>query len=827
MKRPIVMEISYKESTLTAPAPGPAVATASPRVIALFADDAEGSLSVIRHVSEGARGTPVWLYSTTHPPPDVTALCNRVVVCGNAVRLLLTAQRQLWPRRAALTVGTWTGKGGSGLLKLCPFLIPPFRSLFLNRNGDFLPGTPKHVAAHCRHRLSERTLDAAVRSREISSAIWQLLHYHIWRSAPVRCVKDHVAAASLFAVATLLRWCGYPHRRLFARLHGDHPLNAAPPFSSADSTGVVRFYQHDHHWDSAAVAQRTASSDARWLVWHNASGPGPIDELLPLFDDPATFAVSRQSSFRAWKPMLLPTAPFRTLQPGECTRIMAPLGSTIVVDRRKLETLGIPDVSHPITAWMLLFWKAAAAGWFCYSAGQEKRLEPEPDFPSEETAFLLRVALVPGLRALGPREPLLARGNVAFSADRTPIDSAHGLRRRILIVSPFLPYPLSHGGAVRIYNLCRALSGRVDFALIAVRENQESVDYAKLHDVFREVRIVDVDQVARSSGDLPEPVRGHECPTLRAVITDVCRSWRPDLVQFEYTQTAALKDAAAGIPCILVEHDITFSLYRQLAENEPCRKSRREYQRWLAFENHWLGRYDAVWTMSEADRALAVHAGGRDPGRTFCIPNGVDTERFRPCDSASAEPELLYVGSFRHLPNLMAFNHLRTAIMPLVWKKFPGVVLRVVAGPRHQYFWKHLDLRSHAQPLDSRIVLHDFVEDLRPWYARATVVVAPLQVSAGTNIKVMEAMACGKAIVSTTPGCAGLDLTDDCDLLIRNGADAFADAVCTLLADSALRVKIAAQARQTVESRFSWAAIAEFAWQSYTILSPDFRVAPG
>jgi glycosyltransferase involved in cell wall biosynthesis len=796
---------------------------ASPRVIALFADDAESSLRVIRHVREGAQGTPVWLYSTAQPPPGVTALCNHVVVCGNPVRLLLTAQRQLWPLRAALAVGTWTGRGGSGLLKLCPFLVPPFRSLFLNRNGDFLPGTPKHMAVHCRHRLSERAHDVAVRCCEINSAIWQLLRYHIWRSAPVRRAKDHTAAAALLAVATLLRWCAYPHRRFFSRLHGDHPLDTTLPLSSADSTEVVCFYQHDHHWDFEAISQLTALSDARWLVWHSGSGLSPIDELLPLFDDSATFAVSRQSSFRAWKPVLLPTAPFRTLQRGECTRIMAPLGSTIVVDRRKLEALGIPDVSHPITAFLLLFWKAAAAGWICYSVGQEKRLEPEPDFPSEETAFLLRVALAPGLRALGPREPLLARGTVAFSADRTPINPSASLRPRILIVSPFLPYPLSHGGAVRIYNLCRALSGRVDFALIAVRENQESVNYAKLHEVFREVRIVDIDQVSRASGDLPEPVRRHECPTLRAVIADVCRSWRPNLVQFEYTQTAALKDTAAGIPAILVEHDITFSLYGQLAETEPCRKSRREYRRWLTFENYWLGAYDAVWTMSEADRSLAINSGRRDPSRTFCVPNGVDTERFRPRDSVSKEPEVLYVGSFRHLPNLIAFHHLRTAIMPIVWERFPDAVLHVVAGPRHQYFWKHLDYRSHAQPLDSRIVLHDFVEDLRPRYARATVVVAPLQVSAGTNIKVMEAMACGKAVVSTPMGCAGLDLTDDCDLLIRSGAAAFATAVCTLLAEPALRAKIGAQARQTVESRFSWGAIAEFAWQSYTILSQAFQ----
>ena len=564
---------------------------------------------------------------------------------------------------------------------------------------------------------------------------------------------------------------------------------------------------------------------ARRDGWYGTTvARGAIDDLLPLFDDPATFAVSRQSSYRAWKPVLLPTAPFRTLQPGECTRVLAPLGSTIVVDRRKLQALGVPEGSLPTTAWMLLFWKAAAAGWRCYSAGQEQSLETQPDFPSEETAFLLRVLRQPGLRALGPREPLVSRGNIAFSLGHGRAGKAPGRGRpRVLIVSPFLPYPLSHGGAVRIYNLTRALAERVDFALVSVRENQEAVDYAKLHEVFREVRIVDIDQVPRALGELPEAARPLQCPALRAAIAELCGSWRPDLVQFEYTQTAALKDAAGAIPAILVEHDITFSLYRQLAEAAPSRKSRREHRRWLDFERHWLGVYEGVWTMSGADRAVAIESGGRAPERTFCVPNGVDTERFRPTGQGTGELEVLYVGSFRHLPNLMAFDRLRNAIMPLVWEKFPKAVLRVVAGPRHQYFWQHFDRRSHTQPLDRRIVLHDFVEDLRPLYASAAVVVAPLLVSAGTNIKVMEAMACGRAIVSTATGCAGLELADGRDLSIREGAADFADAICALLSDAGLRGSIAAQARRTVEARFSWRAIADSAWSSYSQLSGAFR----
>jgi len=798
---------------------------ASSRVIAIFAEDPGHSLRAIRHVHTGAAGTPVWLYSTAPPAPEVASLCSRVVVGRNGLQVLAIAQRELWPFRAALSVGVWAGRG-SRLLRLSPFLVPPFRSLFLNRHGDFLPGRPGPVAAHCSHRFREAAHNALVRTREIASDGWRLLSYHIWRSGPVTRAKDSAAAVSLLLLATLLRWCRYPHRRIFSRLHGRAALHL-PPHTVAGGCGTATFFQRDRNWHPAAIAELAESSPARWLVWHTRNEAGALDDLLPLFDDPAAFAVSRQSDYRAWKPLLAPTAPFRTLQPGECTRVLAPLADTIVVDRRKLALLGVPQVSHPNTAWMLLFWKAAAAGWKSYSVGQEQPLAPQPDFPTEEAGFLAKVLLEPSLRALGPRQPLLARGNVAFSLQHTSRGGAAGARPRVLVVSPFLPYPLSHGGAVRIYNLCRALAPRVDFALIAVREHLEFVDYPKLHEVFREVRVVDLDQTTATDPGVPEQVRQHECPALRAAIADLCGWWKPDLVQFEYTQTAALKDAAQSIPSILVEHDITYTLYRQLAESEPSRETEREYQRWLAFENRWLGRYEAVWTMSDADRALAIESAGCDPGRTFSIPNGVDTERFRPCDAPGAQPQVLYVGSFRHLPNILAFERLRSEIMPLVWKRFPGALLRVVAGPRHEYFWRRFARRPQAPEIDPRILIHDFVEDLRPIYAEATVVAVPLEVSAGTNLKVMEAMACGKPVVSTPAGCAGLDLANSRDLVVRASAADFADALCRLLENDGLRRAIAARARHTVEARFSWTAIAESAWQSYQLLMRPVVSASG
>jgi glycosyltransferase involved in cell wall biosynthesis len=146
--------------------------------------------------------------------------------------------------------------------------------------------------------------------------------------------------------------------------------------------------------------------------------------------------------------------------------------------------------------------------------------------------------------------------------------------------------------------------------------------------------------------------------------------------------------------------------------------------------------------------------------------------------------------------------------MPSVWARCPDARLRVVAGSEPERYWS-------GDKLDSRIVMHAFVADLRPLYAQAAVVAVPLLVSAGTNIKVMEAMACRKAVVTTPVGCTGLGLEDGRDAVIRDEWSAFAGAIADLLADPGRREAIAAAARRTVEARFGWDAIAAAAWTSY------------
>jgi glycosyltransferase involved in cell wall biosynthesis len=693
--------------------------------------------------------------------------------------LFLDALRQLSRRHVALGVGTWTGSRGNWPLKLAPLVVPPFRAVLLNKHGDFFAGTAGGIARH--HAAKIRDL--------------LLLGVDLTRAG----------------FLTFLAFCAPLLRAGFRRLHGEEWLDAQAP---AEGDGVERAAQSQ--WDGEALARIAEGSKARWILWQQGE---PAESIEPAIEGPLVFALSTQPFVRGWRSFLFPTAPFRQLQPGEAARVLAPVSRTILVDRAKLLALGVPRCREAGAAWRILFWQAAAAGWASYGVGGAQTLRDEPDQPGPETEFMLRAARDPGLRRLGPRDTALSRGNIAFSpALRRRREEGSG-RLKVLVVSPFLPYPLSHGGAVRMYNLCRALASRVDFVLIAVREKDETVDYGHLGEIFREVYAVDLDTLPRANGSDPQMVAHYRSESLRALVAEVAHEWKPDLLQVEFTQMAAYRECAPGVSAVLVEHDLTFSLYRQLARHDPGDAAQEAYRRWLQFERRWLHDYDGVWTVSDADRDAAILEGGRARGRTYNIPNGVDTGRYVSAHEQTDAPEILFVGSFRHLPNVIGFDMMAHEVMPLVWRAFPDARLRVVAGLRHEPFWIEHAKSNGRGALDPRIDVHGFVEDLRPLYARASVVVAPLAVSAGTNIKVLEAMACGKAIVSTPAGCAGLGLTHRQEALIFADWQEFAAAVGELLGNAGLRVALGESARRCAVERFSWDSIADAAYDSYLELT--------
>ncbi len=409
-------------------------------------------------------------------------------------------------------------------------------------------------------------------------------------------------------------------------------------------------------------------------------------------------------------------------------------------------------------------------------------------------AEALRLAAqLPVARDRGRGEFLaLVSGDIAVFPGRARSD-----RPAVLIASPYLPLPLSHGAAVRMYNLMLRAARDFDLILLCFADRLAPVP-AELKEIC--VEIVTVRRAgthAIPSTPRPDTVEEFDSPAFHAALRQSAAKWRPRIAQLEFTQMAQYAADCKPASTILVEHDITYDLYAQLLAHEEDWETRRQYERWLRFETQAWREADCVVTMSEKDRAAV-------PG-SVAVPNGVDLDRFQP---AAQEPDLrrlLFIGSFAHPPNVLGLQFFLREVFP----RLEGVTLHVIAGQRHERFW---DLRQ------DRVEVEGFVEDVRPAYRRAALVIAPLVASAGTNIKILEAMAMGKAIVSTDAGINGLDLDRGSDVMVANGADEMAAAIERLLDSPAERHALERQARKTAGLRYGWDASAAEQKRLYTRL---------
>ena len=377
----------------------------------------------------------------------------------------------------------------------------------------------------------------------------------------------------------------------------------------------------------------------------------------------------------------------------------------------------------------------------------------------------------------------LVKGEVAVFPGR----AASG-KPVILVASPYVPFPLSHGAAVRIYNLMRGAAADFDQVLVAFTE--ESLPAPReLREICAEIVIVRrAGSHALPSRGRPDTVEEFDTRSFHAALRQTIAKWQPGILQLEFTQMALYAAECAPARTILVEHDITYDLYAQmLATGNDDWEIRRQHELWTKFETSAWRQVDRVVTMSEKDRALIEGA--------VAIPNGVDLDRFQPSSQSPDPRRLLFIGSFAHRPNVMALEFFLREVFP----RLENVTLHVIAGQRHQRFW---DLQHPG------VEVEGFVSDVRPAYQRATLVIAPLVASAGTNVKILEAMAMGKAIVSTDAGIHGLELERGADVVVTESAEAMAAAITRLLADPAERAAIQSHARHTVERVYGWDAIA-------------------
>lgn len=293
-------------------------------------------------------------------------------------------------------------------------------------------------------------------------------------------------------------------------------------------------------------------------------------------------------------------------------------------------------------------------------------------------------------------------------------------------------------------------------------------------------------------------------PALQPVLDRVLCARRFDIVnlEFSFLGYCNLRQAPPGdrLPSLVVDsHNIDYDLARQYAR-AGAGLVRRCYAgaNWRKLRREELAAYrdaEGVYLCSAADERRLL---GDAPGaRTAVIPNAADVEYYqpRPTDPPADGRTVVFFGLLSYVPNHDGVTYFVREIWPRIAEAYPEARCKIIGGQPPP------SLLKLAGP---QVEFTGLVPDLRPHLAAASVVVAPLRIGGGTRLKIVEAMAMGKAIVSTTLGAEGIESTPGRDLLIEDRPEAFANAVIRLLADPELAGGIGRSARQLAVERYSW-----------------------
>lgn len=392
---------------------------------------------------------------------------------------------------------------------------------------------------------------------------------------------------------------------------------------------------------------------------------------------------------------------------------------------------------------------------------------------------------------------------------------------RVLMLTIELPYLTGGGGGnLRQYHMIRELSRRHEIWLVSAALPWEMEKVAEVAPFCERLEIVPhrfrfrppkrrwhywLNRVTYLRSPYPFEVERfqHLLAEFRRRVELLCREGTPEVLDVEQSNIAHWGSLVPRqLPRVLVMYDVLTDVARlKLGLRRPWREKlvdRIEHLKTRRYERRHLRDYGALVVVSDADLALVRALA---PGASVSVvPNGVDTGYFVPGGAADDGANLVFTGSMGHPPNEDGVLYFGSQIYPLIKARRPEVRFCVVGRSPSE---RVLSLNGC-----DGITVTGEVPDVRPYLQRAAVVVVPLRFGGGTRLKILEALAMGKAVVSTRLGAAGLGVEDSRDLLLADEPEGFADAVVGLLGDPQRRAQLGQRGRDLVETRYEWRPLA-------------------
>jgi sugar transferase (PEP-CTERM/EpsH1 system associated) len=383
---------------------------------------------------------------------------------------------------------------------------------------------------------------------------------------------------------------------------------------------------------------------------------------------------------------------------------------------------------------------------------------------------------------------------------------------KLLLTLPRPLFPADTGGKIRTLNIFSRLARSMEIHAVSLADRDRDIDaIAQMRRVFQSYTPVFWTEIPTFSarfymqflraraGRFPYFLAKYRVPELTATIERLLEREKFDLMLCDFLQSAVAMLGSRFRPRVLFEHNVEYVIRKRHWEQEknPLRKAllNGEWQKARAVEGEVCRAFDHVVSVSPQDGQLLAQEFQIQHVST--LPTGVDADYFQPQDVQPCPGRLVFVGSMDWHPNEDGVLWFLEEIFPLVRQKAPHATLTVVGRNPSQR------LRALAAGV-SGVEITGTVPDVRPYIARAEVVVVPLRIGGGTRIKIFEAMAMGRPVVSTALGAEGLPVRPQRDIVLGNDPLGFAEAAVALINDGTQRERIGAAGRELVIRNHTW-----------------------
>lgn len=384
---------------------------------------------------------------------------------------------------------------------------------------------------------------------------------------------------------------------------------------------------------------------------------------------------------------------------------------------------------------------------------------------------------------------------------------------KILWVKADRLLPVQNGGNIRSYHIARHLAKRHQLTFFSYYDGPRDVAYeADLRNQFPNSVCLNTgkadlsslgrgfDYLRHFSDSRPYAISRFRCPAVDERLRQWFEKRSFDITVCDFLDAAVNFPGSLTIPSVLFQHNVESEIWRRHVDNQSGWAKRMvykaEFSKMQRYEQLMVRRFHHVIAVSENDRKLM--SAWADSSHISVVPTGVDLHQFRPnLAQTAAQPLVMFVGAMDWMPNVDAVEYFCREIWPAIVKRVPAARFRIVG---RNPLPKARNLASDT--IEVTGVVPSVVEHLR----EAAVVVVPLRVGGGTRLKIYEAMAMGRAVVSTCVGAEGLDVRDGEDIVLADDPVRFSHEVASLLENLPLRQRYERAAAESA-SRFDWPAV--------------------